>query len=36
VRTAGRSPHHATLIGLSPDDASRLLTPTIPHPAKKP
>jgi hypothetical protein len=36
VRTSGRSPHHATLIGLSPDEASRLLTPTVPHPAKKP
>ena len=33
VRTSGRSPHHATLTGLSPADASRLLTPTIPNPA---
>src|SRR5437764_12820244 len=33
VRTSGRSPHHATLVGLSPDEASRLLTPTIPNPA---
>jgi len=36
VRTAGRSPHHATLVGLSPEEASRLLTPTIANPAKKP
>jgi len=36
VRTSGRSPHHATLVGLSPEEASRLLTPTIPNPAKKP
>jgi hypothetical protein len=36
VRTSGRSPHHATLVGLSPDEASRLLTPTIPNPARKP
>jgi hypothetical protein len=35
VRTSGRSPHHATLVGLSPEAASRLLTPTIPNPAKK-
>ncbi len=35
VRTSGRSPHHATLVGLSPEDASRLLTPTIPNPAGK-
>ena len=36
VRTVGRSPHHATLVGLSPEEASRLLTPAIPNPAKKP
>lgn len=36
VRTSGRSPHHATVVGLSPAEASRLLTPTIPNPAKKP
>jgi hypothetical protein len=36
VRTAGRSPHHATLTGLSPDESSRLLTPTIPNPARQP
>ena len=36
IRTAGRSPNHATLTGLSPDDASRLLTPTIPNPRSRP
>ncbi len=36
VRTSGRSPHHATLTGLSPEEASRLLTPTVANPAKKP
>src|SRR5438093_6884509 len=36
VRTSGRSPHHATVVGLSPEEASRLLTPTLPNPAKKP
>jgi hypothetical protein len=36
VRTSGRSPHHATVVGLSPEEASRLLTPPIPNPAKKP
>ena len=36
IRTAGLSPHHATLVGLSPDEASRLLTPTVPNPAKTP
>jgi hypothetical protein len=35
VRTSGRSPHHATVIGLGPEAASRLLTPTIPNPAGK-
>jgi hypothetical protein len=36
VRTSGRSPNHATLVGLRPETASRLLTPTIPNPAKRP
>jgi hypothetical protein len=36
VRTTGRSPHHATLVGLSPEEASRLLTPAILNPARKP
>ena len=29
ARTSGRSPRHATLTGLSPEDMSALLTPTI-------
>ena len=33
VRTSGRSPNHATLTGLPPEEASRLLTPAIPNPA---
>ena len=36
VRTSGRSPHHATMVGLSPEAASRLLTPTIPKPVQLP
>lgn len=32
LRTSGRSPNHATLTGLSPEEASRLLTPTVPNP----
>lgn len=35
VRTAGRSLNHATLTGLTPNQASELLTPTIPNPAQK-
>lgn len=35
VRTSGRSPHHATLTGLSPEEGSRLLTPTIANPARE-
>jgi hypothetical protein len=34
VRTSGRSRNHATMTGLTPEQASRLLTPTIPNPAK--
>lgn len=34
VRTIGRSPYHATLTGLTPAQASRVLTPTIPTPAR--
>lgn len=34
IRTAGRSPYHATLTGLAPEQASRLLTPTMPNPAR--
>lgn len=36
ARTSGRSPHHATVVGLGPEEASRLLTPTIAKPAKQP
>jgi hypothetical protein len=34
IQTSGRSPNHATLTGLTPDQASRLLTPTIRNPVK--
>lgn len=34
IRTSGRSPNHATLTGLTPEQASQLLTPTIENPAK--
>ena len=34
VRTAGRSPNHGTLSGLTPEQASRLFTPTIPNPLR--
>lgn len=36
VRTSGHSSNHATMTGLSAEDASRLLTPTIANPAKHP
>jgi len=32
IRTSGRSSHHATLTGLTPEQISGLLTPTIPNP----
>jgi hypothetical protein len=35
VRTSGRSPHHATLTGLTPEQISGLLTPTVPNPAQE-
>jgi len=35
IRTSGRSPYHATLTGLTPEQASRLLIPTIPNPARR-
>jgi hypothetical protein len=35
VRTTGRSPYHATLTGLTPEQASRLLTPAVPNPARE-
>ncbi|GAP95755.1 hypothetical protein [Leptolyngbya sp. NIES-2104] len=34
IRTSGRSPYHATLTGLIPDEISLLLTPTIPNPSQ--
>jgi hypothetical protein len=36
VRTSGRSRNHATLVGLSPEEASRLLTPTVSNPTRTP
>ena len=35
IRTSGRSPYHATLTGLIPEQISNLLTPTIRNPAKQ-
>ncbi len=35
VRTAGRSPHHATLTGLTPEQVSKLLTPTVSNPGRE-
>ena len=35
VRTAGRSPYHATLTGLTPEQVSKLLTPTAPNPRRE-
>ncbi len=35
IRTSGRSPHHATLVGLSPERASHLFTPTAANPGRK-
>lgn len=35
IRTSGRSPYHATLTGLLPDEISLLLTPTIPNPSQQ-
>jgi hypothetical protein len=34
IRTTGRSPYHATLTGLTPEQANRLLTPTMINPAR--
>ena len=34
LRTAGRSPYHATLTGLTPEQVSKLLTPTVPNPGR--
>ena len=35
VRTAGRSPYHATLTGLTPEQVSKLLTPTVLNPGRE-
>ncbi|MCY4554314.1 MAG: flavoredoxin [Candidatus Poribacteria bacterium] len=35
ARTTGRSPYHATLTGLTPEQVSKLLTPTVPNPGKE-
>jgi hypothetical protein len=35
IKTSGRSPNHATLTGLTPEQVSTLLTPTIPNPARE-
>lgn len=35
LRTVGRSPNHATLTGLTPEQASELLTPAILNPARE-
>ncbi|WP_293339422.1 flavoredoxin [Microcoleus sp. CAWBG58] len=35
IRTSGRSPNHATLTGLTPEQTSMLLTPTIANPSKQ-
>ena len=34
VRTSGRSTNHATLVGLTPEAVSALLTPTVRNPAR--
>lgn len=36
IRTSGRSPFHATLTGLTPEQTSSLFTPTIPNPLRQP
>src|SRR4051794_577863 len=35
IRTSGRSPHHATLTGLTPAQTSVLLQPPLPNPARR-
>lgn len=35
IPTTGRSPNHATLTGLTPQEASGLLTPTVPNPSRQ-
>jgi len=34
IPTSGRSPYHATLTGITPTQASRLLNPARPNPAR--
>ena len=35
IRTTGRSPYHATLTGLAPEQVSELLTPTVSNPGRE-
>ena len=35
IRTTGRSPYHATLTGLAPQQVSKLLTPTVANPGRE-
>jgi len=35
IRTAGKSPYHGTMTGLSPEQMSELLTPTRDNPARQ-
>ena len=35
IRTTGRSPYYATLTGLTPEQASKLLTPTVLNPGRE-
>jgi hypothetical protein len=35
IRTFGRSPNHSTLTGLSSEEISDLLTPTLPNPSRQ-
>ena len=35
IRTTGRSPYHATLTGLTPEQVSKLLTPTVSNPGRE-
>jgi len=35
IRTSGRSPCHATLTSLTPEQISNLLTPTVPNPTRQ-
>jgi RHS repeat-associated protein len=36
IPTSGQSPNHATVTGITPQQAHELLTPTIPSPVKRP